>query len=155
MYNSKSISGQLTTLIFNESVAYNPIDRHDTCTRRAEMKNQLMIKSIAGAAMVMGSMSVMATGFGGGWSHDPNTNTLMNASAPSYTSSSSTGMKSKMGSEFGGGLSQDSNTGTLMNANAPSYEKQPNVSSDNKVTLNGFGGGVYQNATTGTFTRMY
>jgi len=120
------------------------------------MKYQLMIKSIAGAALVMGSINVMASGFGGGWSHDPNTNTLMNANAPSHTSSSyETGMKSKKGSEFGGGLSQDINTGTLMNANVPSFEKQPTASGDKNVTLNGFGGGVYQNATTGTFTRMY
>jgi len=118
------------------------------------MKYQLMIKSIAGAAMVMGSINVMASGFGGGWMHD-STGTLMNANAPSHDSSSpATGIKSKKGSEFGGGLSQDSNTGTLMNANVPSIEQQPRVASDNKVTLNSFGGGRYQDSTTGTLTRI-
>lgn len=119
------------------------------------MKYSMIIKSIAGAAMVMGSINVMATGFGGGWSHDSNTGTLMNANAPSYTSSSAaTAMKSKKGSEFGGGLSQDSNTGTLMNANVPTYEKQHKVASDRDVTLNSFGGGRYQDSTTGTLTRI-
>jgi len=116
------------------------------------MKYQLIIKSIAGAALAMGSINAMATGFGGGWKHDSITGTLMNTNAPSYTSSSSeTGMKSKKGSEFGGGLSQNSNTGTLMNSNAPSYEKQPKAASDKKVTLNSFGGGWGQDST-GTLT---
>jgi hypothetical protein len=98
------------------------------------MKNQLMIKTIAGTAMVLGSL---------------------NANVPSYTSTSTAmGMKSKKGSQFGAGLSQDSNTGTLMNANVPSYEKQPKVANDRKVTLNSFGGGAYQDGITGTLTRI-
>ena len=79
---------------------------------------------------------------------------VMNANAPSYSSSSATGMKSIKGSEFGGGLSRDSNTGTLVNANAASYEKQPQAASDKNVTLNSFGGGRYQDSTTGTLTRI-
>jgi hypothetical protein len=116
------------------------------------MKYQMIINTIAGAGMVLGSLNVMASGFGGGWSHDSNTNTLMNANAPGYASTSSApSMKSKKGSEFADGWSHDSNTGTLMNANAPSYEKQPRASSDRKVTLNSFGGGWYQDST-GTLT---
>jgi hypothetical protein len=116
------------------------------------MKYQMMIKSIAGAAMVLGSLNVAASSFGGGWSHDSNTGTLTNANAPSYASTGSgASMKSKQGSEFGGGLSQDSNTGTLMNANVPSYKKQPTASGDKKVTLNGFGGGWHHDST-GTLT---
>ena len=119
------------------------------------MKYPLIIKSIAGAGMVLGSLNAVATGFGGGWKHDSTTGTLMNTNAPSYHSTSSgTFMKSKKGSEFADGWSHDSNTGTLFNANAPSYEKQPQVTSDRKVTLNSFGGGVYQDPNTGTLTRI-
>jgi len=116
------------------------------------MKYQLMIKSIAGAAMVLGSLNAVATGFGGHWKHDSTTGTLVNTKAPSYASTSpGVAMKSKKGSDFAAGWAHDSNTGTLFNANAPSYEKQPNASSDKKVTLNGFGGGWYQDST-GTLT---
>lgn len=119
------------------------------------MKYPLIINSIAGAGLVLVSLNAVASGVAGGWSHDRNTNTFVNANATSYTSSrSATGMKSKKGSEFANGVSQDSNTGTLMNANVPSYEKQHQADSDKKVTLNSFGGGRYQDPHTGTLTRI-
>jgi len=119
------------------------------------MKYQLIIKSIAGAGLVLGSVNVVASGFGGGWKHDNTTGTLMNTNAPSYNSTSSaTGMKMKKGSEFANGVSQDSNTGTLVNANVPSYEKQHQAAGDRKVARNSFGGGMYQDPTTGTLTMI-
>ena len=118
------------------------------------MKYATIIKSVAGAGMLLGSAGVMATGFGGGWSHDKHTGTLMNANAPSYGSTSpAPSMKSKNGSEFGDTVSQNSNTGTLMNANAPTYEKQ-SESHGTQVTRNSFGGGFYQDSNTGTLTRI-
>ena len=119
------------------------------------MKYSMIIKSVAGAGILLGSLNVMASGFGGGWSRDGHTGTLVNANAPGYSSSgSATAMKSKEGSGFGNGWSKNSHTGTLMNANAPSYEKQPHAAGDKQVTLNSFGGGRYQDKTTGTLTRM-
>jgi len=117
------------------------------------MKYQLVIKSIAGTAILLGSLNAAATGFGGGWKHDSATGTLMNTNAPSYDSSVyGTAMKSKKGSDFADGWAHDSNTGTLFNANAPSSQEQSSRSySDKKVTLNGFGGGWYQDST-GTLT---
>ena len=63
-------------------------------------------------------------------------------------------MKSRKGSEFAKGVSQNINTGTLMNTNIPAYEKQPGTDTDKRITLNSFGGGVYQDKTTGTYTRI-
>jgi hypothetical protein len=118
------------------------------------MKNAMTIKTIAGAAILLGSAGVMATGFGGGWSHDKHTGTLVNSNAPSYESTSpAASMKSKKGSEFAKGVSQNSNTGTLMNANVHSHQKQ-SQSHDTKVTRNSFGGGLYQDSNTGTLTRI-
>jgi hypothetical protein len=119
------------------------------------MKYTSMIKSIAAAALVTGSVSVMASGSHGGWYHDSNTGTFVNAHAKSYTSSSTDVMKSRKGSEFADGVSQNSITGTLMNANVPAFEKQTGKGGDEQVTLNGFGGGVYQDKNTGTFTHIY
>jgi len=118
------------------------------------MKYSTIIKSVAGAGIVLGSLNVMASGFGDGWSRDSHTGTLINANAPVYSSSSATAMKSKEGSGFGNGWSKNSHTGTLMHVNAPSYEKQPHAAGDKQVTLNSFGGGKYQNKTTGTLTRI-
>ena len=119
------------------------------------MKYPLIIKSIAGAGMVLGSLNAVATGFGGGWKHDSHTNTLMNTNAPSYESNSPAAtMKSKKGSEFAKGVSQSSNTGTLMNANVPTYEKQPASHGNTRVTRNSFADGWYQDSNTGTLTRM-
>jgi CRISPR/Cas system CSM-associated protein Csm5 (group 7 of RAMP superfamily) len=116
------------------------------------MKYQLIIKSIAGTAIMLGSLNAAATGFGGGWKHDSVTGTLMNTNAPSYDSTASgTAMKSKKGSDFADGWAHDSNTGTLFNANAASPQKQSKATGDKKVTLNGFGGGWYQDGT-GTLT---
>ena len=119
------------------------------------MKYPMIIKSIAGASILLGSLNVMATGFGGGWSRDSHTGTLINTNAPDYMSTrSSTAMKSKQGSGFGNGWSKNSYTGTLMHTNAPSYVKQPHAAGDKQVTLNSFGGDKYQNKTTGTLTVM-
>ena len=119
------------------------------------MKYATIIKSVAGAGMLLGSAGVMATGFGGGWSHDKHTGTLVNNNAPSYESTSpAAGMKSKKGSGFGEGVSQSSNTGTLINANVPAYEKQPKAGGDKQVTRNSFGDGWYQDSNTGTLTRV-
>ena len=119
------------------------------------MKYPMIIKSIAGASILLGSLNVMASGFGGGWSLDGHTGTLVNANAPVYSSSgSATAMKSKEGSGFGNGWAKNSHTGTLMNINAPSYEKQPYAAGDKQVTLNSFGGDWYQDKTTGTLTRI-
>ena len=63
-------------------------------------------------------------------------------------------MKSRKGSELAKGVSQNSNTGTLMNTNVPAYEKQSGTGADKRITLNSFGGGVYQDKTTGTYTRI-
>jgi hypothetical protein len=41
-----------------------------------------------------------------------------------------------------------------MNTNVPAYEKQPGTGADKRITLNSFGGGVYQDKTTGTYTRI-
>jgi hypothetical protein len=119
------------------------------------MKYSMIVKSVAGAGILLGSLNVMATGYGGGWSRDSHTGTLINANAPDYSSSgSATAMKSKESSAFGNGWSKNSHTGTLMHTNAPSYEKQPHAAGDKQVTLNSFGGDKYQNKTTGTLTRM-
>jgi len=119
------------------------------------MKYSMIIKSVAGAGILLGSLNVMATGYGGDWSRDSHTGTLINANAPGNSSTrSTTAMKSKQGSEFGNGWTKNSHTGTLKNANAPSYEKQSHAAGDKQVTLNSFGGGKYQNKTTGTLTRM-
>jgi hypothetical protein len=116
------------------------------------MKYSTMIKSIAGASLVLGSMNAVAS-VSGGWSHDSHTGTYVNANAPSSSSTDSgSAMKSKKGSEFASGVTQNSNTGTLMNARVPSHEKQSHGSSRNEVTLNSFGGGAYQDRTTGTLT---
>jgi hypothetical protein len=119
------------------------------------MKYSTLIKSVAGAGMLLGSAAVMATGFGGGWKHDSHTNTLMNTNAPSYESTGpAASMKSKKGSEFADGVSQNSNTGTLMNANVPVRGKQHSAGGDTHVTKNSFGGGLYQDKNTGTLTRI-
>jgi len=115
----------------------------------------MIIKSVAGAGILLGSLNVMATGYGGGWSRDSHTGTLINTNAPdSMSTRSATVMKSKQGSEFGNGWAKNSHTGTLMNTNAPSYVKQPHAAGDKQVTLNSFGGDKYQNKTTGTLTVM-
>jgi hypothetical protein len=119
------------------------------------MKYSMIVKSVAGAGILLGSLNVMASGFGGGWSLDSHTGTLVNANAPVYSSGgSTTAMKSKEGSGFGNGWAKNSHTGTLMNVNAPSYEKQPHAAGDKEVTLNSFGGGRYQDKTTRTLTRI-
>ena len=119
------------------------------------MKYSMIIKSVAGAGILLGSLNVMASGYGGGWSRDSHTGTLINANAPgNSTTRSATAMKSKQGSGFGNGWSKNSYTGTLMNTNAPSHVKQPHAAGDKQVTLNSFGGGKYQNGTTGTLTVM-
>jgi hypothetical protein len=119
------------------------------------MKYSTIIKSVAGAGMLLGSAGVMATGFGGGWQHDPNTNTLMNSNAPSYESSGpAASMKTKKGSEFAEGVAQSANTGTLINMNVPSYEQQSSTGDGQHVTRNSFGGGLYQDSNTGTLTRI-
>ena len=88
------------------------------------MKYSMIIKSVAGAGILLGSLNVMATGYGGDWSRDSHTGTLINANAPGNSSTrSATAMKSKQGSEFGNGWTKNSHTGTLTNANAPSYDK--------------------------------
>jgi hypothetical protein len=48
------------------------------------MKYSKIIKSIDGAGILLGSFSVMDSGFGGSWSRDSHAGTLMNANAPSY-----------------------------------------------------------------------
>ena len=116
------------------------------------MKSVSMIKSIGGAALIAGSVNVMASGSHGGWYHDSNTGTFVNANAPSYSSIPGNTMKSKKGSEFAVGVTLNSNTGTLMNANVPAPEKQSSKGDDARVTLNSFGGGAYQDKTTGTYT---
>jgi hypothetical protein len=119
------------------------------------MKYSMIIRAAAGAGILFGSLNVMASGFGGGWSHDSNTGTLMNANARSYSDSvSATAMKSEKVGGFGDGWSKNSHTNTLMNANAPSYEKQTHAAGDKTVTLNSFGGGAYQDNTTRTLTRI-
>ena len=119
------------------------------------MKYSMIIKSVAGAGILLGSLNVMASGFGGGWSRDSHTGTLVNANAPVYSSNgSATAMKSKNGSGFGNGWSKNSHTGTLMHANAPSYDRQPPAADDKQVTLNSFGGNKYQDKNTGTLTRI-
>ena len=40
------------------------------------MKKQTMINIIAGTGLVLGPVSVMASGFGGGWMQDKDTGTL-------------------------------------------------------------------------------
>ena len=117
------------------------------------MKYPMIIRSIAGAGILLGSLNVMATGYGGGWSRDSHTGTLINTNAPDYMSTrSATAMKSKHGSGFGNGWSINVYTGTLMHTNAPSYVEQPHAAGDKQVTLNSFGGDKYQNKTTGTLT---
>jgi len=119
------------------------------------MKYTTMIQSIAGAALVMGSVNAMASESRAGWYHDSNTGTYVNTSAPDYSSTPSmSGVKSKRGSGFANGVTQDSNTGTLMNTRVPTYEKQPGKSGQDQVTLNSFGGGAYQDSITGTLTRI-
>lgn len=119
------------------------------------MKYSTIIKSVAGAGLLLGSAGVMATGFGGGWAHDKHTGTLMNTNAPSYESTApAASMKSKKGSEFAEGVSQNSNTGTLMNANVPSSEKQSGSHGKLQVTRNSFADGWYQDSNTGTLTRI-
>jgi hypothetical protein len=113
----------------------------------------MIIKSVAGAGMLLGSAGVMATGFGGGWMHDKHTGTLVNTNAPSYESTGpAASMKSKKGSEFGDGVTLNSNTGTLMNSNVPAVVKQPRAESNRQVTRNSHGGSWYQDSNTGTFT---
>lgn len=115
------------------------------------MKYQLMVKSMAGAALVLGSLNAAASGFGGGWKHD-STGTLTNTNAPSYESSSpAASMKSRKGSDFADGWSHDSNTGTLYNANAPSYKNGTTSSGEKQTVLNSFGGG-WGHDDTGTLT---
>ena len=96
----------------------------------------MIFKSVAGAGILLGSLNVMASGFGGGWSLDAHTGTLVNANAPVYSSSGPrTAMKSNEGSGFANGWVKNSHTGTLMNVNAPTYEKQPHAAGDKQVTL--------------------
>lgn len=116
------------------------------------MKYPLIIKSIAGAGLLLGSLNATASGFGGGWVHDSTTGTLTNTNAPSYASSRSTSaMKSIRGSEFSDGWARDTNTGTLFNANAPSYATQATDSGDRNTVLNSFGGG-WGHDSSGTLT---
>jgi hypothetical protein len=78
------------------------------------MKYPMIIKSIAGASMLLGSLNVMATGFGGGWSLDSHTGTLMNTNAPSHVKQpQAVGDKQVTFNSFGGDKYQNKTTGTL------------------------------------------
>jgi hypothetical protein len=78
------------------------------------MKYPMIIKSIAGASILLGSVNVMATGFGGGWSRDSHTGTLMNTNAPSHVKQPhAAGDKQVTLNSFGGDKYQNRNTGTL------------------------------------------
>jgi hypothetical protein len=117
------------------------------------MKYSMIIKSVAGAGMLLGSAGVMASSFGGAWTLDKHTGTLVNTNAPSYESTGpAASMKSKKGSEFGDGVTLNSNTSTLMNSNVPAVVKQPRAESDKQITRSSYGGSWYQDSNTGTFT---
>ena len=79
------------------------------------MKYRSMIKVIAGAGLAAGSMSVLASGFGGGWMQDRDTGTLYYSLAPTppQQPSASSGHQKERLNSFGGGWVQDRNTGTL------------------------------------------
>ena len=108
------------------------------------MKYSMIIKSVAGAGMLLGSAGVMASSFDGAWTLDKHTSYESTGPAAS--------MKSKKGSEFGDGVTLNSNTSTLMNSNVPAVVKQPRAESDKQITRSSYGGSWYQDSNTGTFT---
>jgi len=79
------------------------------------MKKQAMINIIAGAGLVLGPVSVMASGFGGGWVQDKDTGTLYYSLAPTHErhQAYSDAQQGKHLSSFGGGWMQNKDTGTL------------------------------------------
>lgn len=88
------------------------------------MKNTTMISLVAGIGLVVGPLSATASDFGGGWTRDKNSGTLVNSKAPTVEQHQTTASKSTYRNSFGGGWAHHPNTGTIYNSNAPSVEKQ-------------------------------
>jgi hypothetical protein len=89
------------------------------------MKYQTMINMIAGAGLVLGPLSVAASGFGGGWMRDKDTGTLYYSLAPTPERhpTASHGQKPEHLGSFGGGWVQDKVSGTAYYLHMPTLEK--------------------------------
>jgi hypothetical protein len=89
------------------------------------MKYQTMINMIAGAGLVLGPLSVAASGFGGGWMRDKDTGTLYYSLAPTPERhpTASHGQQSEQLNSFGGGWVQDKVSGTAYYLHMPTLEK--------------------------------
>lgn len=88
------------------------------------MKNHTMISLVAGIGLVVGPLSATASDFGGGWTRDKNSGTLMNSNAPTVEQQQTTSSTYAKRNSFGGGWAHDPNSGTIYNSNAPTVEKQ-------------------------------
>ncbi len=96
------------------------------------MKNTIMISLVAGVGLVAGPLSAMASEFGGSWTRDKNSGTLVNSNAPTIEQQQSAPSTANYRNSFEGGWAHDTNTGTIYNSNAPTVEKQHNTASKAK-----------------------
>jgi len=80
------------------------------------MKHQTMIKLITVTGLLLGPLNASASGFGGGWVHDPDTGTLSytGAASPGEGTAATDSMRPhRHMNSFGGGWIHDEATGTL------------------------------------------
>ena len=87
------------------------------------MKNYTMISLVAGIGLVVGPLSATASDFGGDWTRDKNSGTLVNSNAPTVEQQQTTSSTYAERNSFGGGWAHNPNSGTIYNSNAPSVEK--------------------------------
>ena len=87
------------------------------------MKNHTMISLVAGIGLVVGPLSATASDFGGGWTRDKNSGTLVNSNAPTVEQQQTTSSAYAERNSFGGGWAHNPNSGTIYNSNAPTVEK--------------------------------
>jgi len=88
------------------------------------MKNTTMISLVAGIGLAAGPLSAMASDFGGSWTRDKNSGTLVNSNAPTVEQQQTAPSRATYRNSFGGGWAHDPNTGTIYNSNATTVEKQ-------------------------------
>ena len=124
------------------------------------MKKTTIISFTAGAGLVLGSLSVAASGFGGGWKQDSNTGTLYyDAGKPAQHHMNVPHGKSQKptaANSFGNGWMHDRNTGTLYYDSGTPDRQQVKAGVNKKhspTAANSFGNGWMHDRNTGTLYR--
>jgi len=96
------------------------------------MKNTTMISLVAGIGLVVGPLSASASDFGGGWTRDKNSGTLVNSNAPTVEQQQTTSSTYTERNSFGGGWAHNPSSGTIYNSNTPTVEKSHSSASKGK-----------------------